>query len=157
MDPVLLDYLWIVWIALILIFGVVEIFTLDFTFLMLAVGSVGGLLTSLFGGPAWLQVIVAAVLTLALLFFVRPPLLRALRSGGDPTPSNVDALLGLVGSTSTAFVDGAGQVKLTNGETWTARLVPAASDSALVIGDRVRVVAIEGATAIVEPIEGSLP
>jgi membrane protein implicated in regulation of membrane protease activity len=115
------------------------------------------LLASLFGAGWWLQIIVAAVLSLALLFLVRPPLLRALRSGGDPTPSNVDALLGAEGAASTAFVDGAGQVKLVNGETWSARLTGIASDNPVTIGDHVRVVAIEGATAIVEPTERTAP
>lgn len=153
MDPSLLHYAWVGWIVLILLFGVVEIFTLDFIFLMFAVGGVGGLVVSLFDSPLWLQIIVAAVLSIALLFFVRPPLLRVLRAGGDETPSNVDALFGIAGTVTTAFTDGSGQAKLANGETWTARLSPSVGELPLVIGDRVRVVAIEGATAIVEPTE----
>ena len=146
-----IQFAWIVWLALALIFVVVEVFTLDFTFLMLAVGSVGGLLASLFGAEWWLQILVTALLALALLFTVRPPLLRALRKGGDPTPSNVEALLGLPGTITTAFVDGVGYVKLANGETWTAKAPPLGSDAALPIGTKVTVVAIEGATAVVEP------
>ena len=46
-----------VWIGLVLLLGVVEIFTLDFIFIMLAAGAAGGALTSgrdvNLGRPAW--------------------------------------------------------------------------------------------------------
>ncbi|CAN5210454.1 NfeD family protein [soil metagenome] len=147
-----LHFAWIVWLALILIFLVIEVFTLDMTFLMLAIGSIGGLLSSLFGAAVWGQIAVAVVLALLLIFLLRPRLLRALRRGGDPTPTNVEALLGLTGTVTHAFVEGAGTAKLANGETWTARVVPAASEFPIAIGARVVVVAIEGATAVVEPL-----
>ena len=107
---VLNDYAWVAWIALILVFVIVEVTTLEFTFLMLAIGSVGGLLAGLFGAPWWLQAIIAAVLAVLLLFTVRPPLLRALRRGGDPTPSNVEALLGLRGTVVVPIGSDPGQV-----------------------------------------------
>lgn len=153
----LLQFAWIVWVALILVFGVIEIFTLDLTFLMLALGSVGGLVASLFEAPWWLQIIVAAAVALLLLLLVRPPLLRALRSGGDETPTNVDALLGMSATATRAFESGAGEVKLANGERWTARLLPADVGVDVRAGDRVTVVAIEGATAVVEPNERIIP
>ncbi len=73
----LTDWAWIFWIVLILVFAIIEISTLEFTFLMLAIGSLGGLVSGLFGLPWWAQFIVAFVLALLLLFAVRPPLLRA--------------------------------------------------------------------------------
>ncbi|MBF4462325.1 MULTISPECIES: NfeD family protein [unclassified Rathayibacter] len=155
MDTVL-DYAWILWIALILVFVVVEMLTLDFTFLMLAVGSVGGLAAGLFGTPFGVQVIVAAVLSALLLFAVRPPLLRLLKRGGDPTPTGAEALLGLSGSVVLGG-SGASQVKLANGETWTARLSPLVESRTLGVGERVVVTAIEGATAVVVPAERSTP
>lgn len=155
---VLNDYAWIAWIALILVFVIIEVTTLELTFLMLSIGSVGGLLVGLFGGPWWLQAIVAGVLAVMLLFTVRPPLLRALRRGGDPTPSNVEALLGLRGTVVVPLGPEPGQVKLSNGETWTARLLPtppASADpgSVLDTGSPVVVTAIEGSTALVVPAE----
>ncbi|PPF12301.1 NfeD family protein [Rathayibacter sp. AY1A5] len=150
------QYAWILWLALILIFVIVEMITLEFTFLMLAVGSIGGLLTGLVGAPFWVQVPVAAVLAALLLFTVRPSLLRLLKRGGDPTPSGADALLGLSGSVVLAG-PGAGQVKLANGETWTVRLSPLVEDRTLGVGERVVVTAIEGATAVVVPAERSTP
>jgi membrane protein implicated in regulation of membrane protease activity len=147
---------WVVWLALILIFLVLEIFTLDFTFLMLAVASIAGVLAALFGVPWFFQLLIVGALAIILLFAVRPPLIRALRKGADETPSNVEALIGLRGTVSTAFIAGSGHVKLSNGETWTARLAGsmlAGSTENLVLADPVVVVAIEGATAVVAPLE----
>ncbi|GAA0961422.1 NfeD family protein [Frigoribacterium faeni] len=154
---VVTQYAWIVWIALILLFVVVEVTTLELTFLMLAVGSAGGLVARLLGSPWWLQIVIAAVVAVLLLFTVRPALLRALKQGGDPTPSNVDALLGLRGTVVVPIGDDAGQVKLTNGDTWTARLLtappgPGEPHQALDTGAPVVVTAIQGSTALVVPV-----
>jgi membrane protein implicated in regulation of membrane protease activity len=86
------------------------------------------------------------------LFAVRPALLRALKHGGDPTPTNVDALIGLVGVVTNDYTGNASHAKLANGETWTARL---ADSGTLVEGETVRVTAIEGATAVVTRTEGT--
>ena len=149
----LTEYAWIFWIVLILVFAIIEISTLEFTFLMLAGGSLGGLVSGLFGLPWWAQFIVAFVLALLLLFAVRPPLLRALRKGGDPARSNVDALLGLSGVVTNDFSGNAAHVKLANGEVWTARPSNQTGDRALVEGEKVVVTAIEGATAVVVPAD----
>ena len=147
----LVTYSWIVWIALILIFGIIELTTLEFTFLMLAIGSFGGLLSGFAGVPWWVQIIIAAVLSVLLLFALRPALLRRLKKGGDPALSNVDALIGLRGTVTTDYSGNANHVKLANGETWTARL--ANPDHSLAEGEKVVVIQIEGATAVVVPAE----
>lgn len=152
----LVTYSWIVWIALILIFGIIELTTLEFTFLMLAIGSFGGLLSGFAGAAWWVQIIIAAVLSVLLLFALRPALLRRLKRGGDPALSNVDALIGLAGVVTNDFSGNAQHAKLANGETWTARLGTQATpgtDRPLVEGERVVVIAIEGATAVVVPAE----
>jgi len=120
MDVFAANYAWVVWLVLILIFITIEMVTLDLTFLMISLGSLGGLVSGLFGVPWWGQLVIAAVLSMVLLLGIRPPLLRVLKRGGDPTLSNVDALLGqdghIVSSTGPLA-----QVRLANGETWTAR------------------------------------
>lgn len=152
----LTDYAWILWLGLILVFLIVEMSTLEFTFLMIALGSLGGLVSGLLGLPWWAQVVLAAVLALALLLAVRPPLLRRLKRGGDPTRTLVEALIGMEGSVIHDFVDGRGQVKLSVGETWTARVAPAPKKE-LQVGDRIVVTSIEGATAVVAPVKGNAP
>lgn len=155
-------YAWIVWAALILLFIIVEVATVEFVFLMLAVGAAAGLITSAVGGPFWLAVLVAAVVSVLLLFTVRPPMLRALKRGGDPTPSNVEALLGLRGEVVLPLTPdpgprALGQVKLTNGETWTARMLAPDGTRTLDTGTAVVVTAIEGSTAVVVPAERTTP
>ena len=145
----LTDFAWIFWLGLILIFLIVEVSTLEFTFLMIALGSLGGLISGLFGAAWWAQIIVACVLALLLLLAVRPPLLRLLKRGGDPAKTLVDALIGIGGIVTTDFVNGQGHAQLANGETWTARLSPIEHNQNVEIGDRVLVTEIDGATAVV--------
>jgi membrane protein implicated in regulation of membrane protease activity len=148
------DFAWIVWLVLILLFVTIEMVTLDLTFLMIAGGSLGGLFSGLLGAPWWLQLIIAAALTITLLFGIRPPLLRLLKRGGDPAKTNVDALLGIDGRVvSTVGMSAGGQVRLANGETWTARLSPGIDQQVVEPGARVLVTAIDGATAVVIPAE----
>ncbi|MCU1543596.1 MAG: NfeD family protein [Microbacteriaceae bacterium] len=153
----LADYAWVVWICLILLFLVVEVFTLDFTFLMIGVGSIAGLAASFTPLAFWVQVVIAAIVSVLLIFAVRPPLLRRLRRGEDPTKSNIDALIGQGGMVTTDFAAGSGYVKLANGETWTSRLSEVSADTALEVGDRVVVISIDGATAVVAPVERTTP
>jgi membrane protein implicated in regulation of membrane protease activity len=155
MTEFLASYAWILWVGLILVFLIVEMFTLEFTFLMLAIGSVGGLVSQLVGVPWYWQILIAAAISVLLIFTIRPPLLRALRRGGDPLKTNVAALLGIEGTVTQTIADGIGQVKLSNGDQWTAKLSPDISAIVALVGDRVIVTAIEGATAVVVPAERS--
>ena len=150
------QWAWIGWLVLILAFLVIEMLTLDFTFLMLSIGGLAGLGADLLGAPVWLQVIVAAAVAAVLVLVLRPPLLRRLRRGEDPALSNIDALVGLTGTVVSTVSGHGGQVKLSNGDLWTAR----AETGELDPGTRVRVSRIEGATAVVHaqtPTGTSLP
>lgn len=146
-------YAWLFWLALVLIFVIVEVVTVDFTFLMIALGSLGGLISGLFGLPVWVQIVIAAVLAVLLLFLVRPWLKRLLERGSDKALSNVEALLGQTAVVTTEFVDGQGHAKLSNGEIWTAKLSEASEPKKITVGDSVVVMAIDGATATVVPAE----
>jgi membrane protein implicated in regulation of membrane protease activity len=138
---------WIVWLVVILLFLVIEMLTVELTFLMLALGGIVGLVTDLGGAPPWVQVIVAAVSAIALVVFLRPRLLRRLQRSADARPSNVEALLGLEGLVLATVSRATGQVKLSNGDVWTARTD--SDDIRLDPGTRVEVARIDGATAVV--------
>jgi membrane protein implicated in regulation of membrane protease activity len=144
------SYAWIIWLALILVFIIIEVVTVDFIGLMLAVGGLGGLIVSLFHAPFWLQVVIAAAIALLLLFTVRPPLKRFLQRGGDRAKTLVDALPGQVATVVLDFNGNPNLAKLANGETWTVKLEDPAS-SPLQEGDHVVVTAINGSTATVAP------
>lgn len=149
------QFAWIGWLVLILIFLVIEMLTLDFTFLMLSIGGVAGLGSDLIGAPIWLQVIIAAAVAAVLVLVLRPPLLARLRRGEDPTPSNVAALIGLSGRVLSTVSAHGGEVKLTNGDTWTARGDALGGGSAIEPGTVIRVIRIDGATAYVRPEQQS--
>ncbi|WP_308159096.1 NfeD family protein [Curtobacterium sp. ISL-83] len=146
----------VVWIGLVLVLGVVEIFTLDFVFIMLAAGAAGGLIAALLGAPWWLSAIIAAVLALLLLALVRPRLVQALSRNADPHRTGVDGLIGLTGTVAVAFTaTNPGQVRLANGETWSARIAVGSSDRTPPLGTPVVVESIEGSTAVVRLTEGA--
>lgn len=147
------DWAWIGWLVLILAFLVIEMLTLDFTFLMLSIGGLAGLGSGLLGAPLWLQVIVAGVVAAILVLFLRPPLLRRLRRGEDPTPSNVDALIDLHGRVVATVSANGGQVKLSNGDVWTAR----SESGELEPGTPIHVSRIDGATAVVRSDSPTAP
>jgi membrane protein implicated in regulation of membrane protease activity len=139
------DYGWALWVAFAVVLGLVEVTTLDLTFLMLAAGAAGGAAAALVGTPVAVQVAVALVVAVAMLGVVRPVALRHLRTPAA-TRTGVAAL---VGSDAVALerVDAhGGRIKL-KGEVWSAR----AYDPGLVIeaGKSVEVVQIDGATAVV--------
>ncbi|BDI22648.1 NfeD family protein [Herbiconiux sp. L3-i23] len=146
--PDLTQFAWIAWLVVILVCVIIELLSLEFTFLMIAAGSVGGLATNLLGGPWWLQILVALALSVLLILTIRPLLLRVMHRGADPTPSNVDALLGMAGRVVLAIGETGGQARLANGETWTAHLAPGTSDP-LDAGTPVVVTRIQGSTAFV--------
>ncbi|MBG6237972.1 membrane protein implicated in regulation of membrane protease activity [Mycetocola sp. CAN_C7] len=148
-----IQYSWVIWLVLILLFITIEMLSLEFTFLMLAIGSSIGLLSGLLGVPWWGQLIIGAAASVLLLLLVRPSLLRALRKGEDPTKSNIDALLGARGLVVQTVSGHGGQVKLANGELWTAMVAVDSPATSLEPGTAVRVLAIDGATAVVAPQE----
>lgn len=149
-------YMWIIWLALILVFVIIEMLTLDFIFLMLGAGSLVGLVAELANAPWWAQIIIAGIAAVLLLTLVRPPLLRRIRRGADNTPSNLGAVLGMSGFALTPVSALDGLVKLANGETWTARVDTERASDVIPEGSAVRVLVINGATAVVVPEKESV-
>lgn len=158
MLPDLTQYLWILWLSLAVVFVIIELITLEFTFLMLAAGTlVGGLGANLLGAPWWLQIALAAIVSALLLFTIRPLLLRALRRNSPVVLTNVDALTGMAARVTSPFTEGMGEVKLENGETWTARLSPGTPDASAALGTHVTVIAVHGAIVEVAPQASTPP
>lgn len=149
----LTQYAWIAWLVVALICFIIEMVTLEFTFLMIGLASVAGLVSSITGLPVWAQVLVAAAAALLLLFLVRPKLLQRLHESGDLNLQGVEALIGMAGEVTRMFERGAGEVTLANGDVWTARLSTAVQPRDPDVGERIVVTAIEGATAVVVPAQ----
>lgn len=141
---------WLWWFIGAMALGVLEIFTLDLTFAMLAAGALAGGGAALLGAPWWLAAIVFAVVSGLMFVLLRPHLLTMLGKKSPLIEMNSNALVGREARTLDQITEYAGRVKL-NGEVWSARTRDDAPE--IPEGSEVTVVAISGATAIVAPEE----
>ena len=139
---------WLIWLAVALVAGTVEVLTLDLIFLMVAGGAVAAAIAAAFGAPVVVDVLVFAVTSALLLLAARPPLLAYVRRSVPGTPTGPAALVGSEGEVLVPVSRDGGRVKLA-GEVWTAR--SAAGGLPLEVGSQVKVVRIDGATAVVAP------
>lgn len=140
------EHAWLIWIGLALVAGLIEVATVDFVFLMLAGGALAAAGADLIGLGAPLQVVAFAVASGLLLAVARPPLKAW--AAGELTVTGTAALIGADARVLEPVSEKTGLVKL-SGETWTARIAP--GGRTLEVGSTVRVVGIEGATAVVAP------
>jgi membrane protein implicated in regulation of membrane protease activity len=139
---------WAVWLGLSMVLGVAELASLDLVLLMLAVGALAGMGAALLDLDVWLQILAAAVASIAMLAFVRPSFVKRLHSG----PDLQHGFTGLVGKEGVAVAEvtaQGGQIKLA-GEIWTAR--PYDEYAVIPVGAKVQVFEIRGATAYVHEV-----
>ncbi len=137
MDPVI----W-VWLALAIIFIVIEIFAPGFIFACFVIGSVAAGVTATFSDSYILQIIVFAVVSVVLIPLTRP--LAAKITKPAPVITNVDGLVGKVGYVKNEVSETAGQI-VVDDQVWQARsTTPIGPDK------KVKVVAVEGAKLKVE-------
>lgn len=126
---------------------VAELFTLDFVLIMLGVGALAAAGAGALGANTVLQSIIFGVVSLLGLVTVRPMIRRRLQ--GDPefdTPMGIEAIEGTEAIVVEPVSRDAGMIKI-GGELWSARCRDATQ--IIEVGQRVRVVRIEGATAFV--------
>ncbi len=134
---------WIWWLIAAIVLLVAELFTGTFVLLMLGVGALAASVAGLAGAPGWVMVLVFAVVSALSLWLARPWINKRF---------NKDKEVGL------AVIEGAdvlvveridqdhGMVKI-EGELWRAR--PYDVGQTYEPGERVRVVKVDGATALV--------
>lgn len=130
----------------------IEIFTLDLTFALIGIGALVGAGVALAGAPLWASVLAAAGVSLAGIVVVRPIALRHLRRLPIGARTGVDALPGTEGLALTEISTDDGRMKL-RGEEWSARLDPDITSIPVPGGTRLVVTRIDGATALVHPID----
>lgn len=135
----------IVWFIIALVLACLELAAGELTFLMLACGALAGAGASLLGAPEWANVAVFAVAALGLVVFLRPALRRRMHQplALDTSPQ---ALVGATATVLEPITPAGGQVRV-NGDIWSAKPVDFTTEFA--VGERVMVVRIDGATAVV--------
>jgi membrane protein implicated in regulation of membrane protease activity len=144
------DNVWAAWLGIAVVLGLAELASLEFTLLMLAGGAVVAAgVAALFPQLLWLQIIVALVISGAMLAAIRPSLIRKLHPGVElkTGTAHVIGRSGVV--VKEIHPDGGGSIKL-GGELWTA--LPYDGTSTIPPGSRVEVMEIDGATAVVYPV-----
>jgi membrane protein implicated in regulation of membrane protease activity len=143
------DNAWAAWLGLALLLSVAELASLDLVLVMLAVGALAGMLTSLATDSVTAQIVAAVATSVAMLAVVRPGLTRRLHSGPDLVLGPA-TLIGKQAVTPVRLsAHQGGQLKI-DGELWTAKPY----DELMVIepGQTVEVLKIKGATAYVHPV-----
>lgn len=146
---------WAIWVSLAALLGIAEILSLDLVLIMLASGALAGAGVALVApGLWWLQIMVAAVVSLLMLVLLRPTLLRHVRNLPGYR-SSVDKMVGSTGTASSEITSRpTGEVKI-DGQSWTARSFD--EDMVIEVGTEVEVYEIDGAIAVVYPKHGQLP
>jgi membrane protein implicated in regulation of membrane protease activity len=137
---------WLLWLIATGLFVAGEVVTLDLVLLMFAGGALGGMAVALAGGAVALQLVAFIAVAVALLAVVRPIAKRHLV---DSTPLQLDGVDVLVGRTATVTraVDASGGRIRMGADEWSARSQH--RGEAFAVGETVRILQIDGATAIV--------
>ena len=81
----------VIWIAAIVVFGIVEAVTVGLVSIWFVLGAVAGLLAAVLGAALWVQIVLFFVVSIAALAATRPLVQRMLRR--DETPTNADRVL----------------------------------------------------------------
>jgi membrane protein implicated in regulation of membrane protease activity len=136
---------WVWWLVGAAALGIPLVVTAMPEFGMLAAGAVAAAVAAGLGGDLVVQVLVFAVVSVALIAVVRPIATRH-RSQRPQLATGIDALKGKQAVVLERVDSAGGRIKLA-GEVWSARSLD--TGRAFEVGQEVDVVDIEGATAIV--------
>lgn len=138
------DHDWTTWLGLAVVLALVELASLDLVLLMFAVGALTAAVVAALGGPIWLAIPIFALVSLLLLFVVRPSVVEKLHAGPTLATGHV-ALIGTSAVVVEPVDKHGGRIQLA-GELWSAR---ALGDITHDTGSEVFVTSIDGATAVV--------
>lgn len=134
------------WLGLFLLAVIFEAATVDFVAIWFAVGSVPAFILAIVGAPVWLQIATFLIITIVLIAFTRPYMMKYFKTNQIKTNAQ-----SVIGKTATVYEEilpnEIGAVKL-RGQVWSA-----ISDSKIEVGTEVRILEIEGVKLIVEAIK----
>ncbi|HEY8787739.1 MAG TPA: NfeD family protein [Actinopolymorphaceae bacterium] len=140
-------------IAALALVGADMLIGLDFWLLMFGMGALAGAGVVALGAGTPVALIVAAVVSLVMLFLVRPPVLKRLHAGPDLRLEPMRELLGRHTRATGPISDNAGQV-IFDGVVWTAR--PYIETTTIPAGTPVEVFDVDGVTVLVHPLDDEL-
>lgn len=135
------------WLALVVIFTLIEIFTMGLTTLWFALGAAIMIFLGRLPIPFAVQILIFLIISIILLLLTRPILIKKMKTGTEKT--NTDSLIGkkaLVVKSISEFEKG--EIKI-NGIVWSAKTE---DGSSIPENSQCEIVKIEGVTAIVKLI-----
>ena len=140
-----------IWMALVIIFLVVELVTVGLTTIWLAGGALVAFILAAVGADFWIQLVAFFVVSFVLIFFTRPIAVKYFNTRRIRT--NREELSGQrIKVTRRIDNRSAEGTALAKGLEWSARAV---SDDMIIEKDTlVKVIRIEGVKLIVEPVAG---
>ncbi len=148
------DHAWALWLSLAFLLAVAEVLSLDLVLIMLAVGALAAAGVAVIApGLWWLQILVAAGVSVGTLLLLRPTLMARVRNLPGYR-SSTDKMIGSSGVAVSQIDRSGGEIKV-DGQSWTAR--PYSSDLVIEPGEEIEVYEIDGAIAVVYPKHGALP
>ena len=141
---------WWIWVALVIVFAVIEVCTLGLVTVWFAIASLIMVFLSFLKIPFSIQILIFLIISAVLLVFTRPLAVKKFKIGREKT--NVDGLIGkhaLVTKKIEEFQTGQARV---GGQIWTAR-----SENGVEIaeGAKCEILRIEGVQLIVKYLEVS--
>lgn len=82
----------IFWLIVVVVMLICEIFSMGLTTIWFSIGAVVSAITSVFGAPLWLQIMLFCVVSVVVMLLVRPFAMKVIDK--NRTKTNVDALVG---------------------------------------------------------------
>ena len=147
MAELILGNMTFIWVAAIVIFIVIEIFTQGLTSIWFAGGALGGCIAAIAGAGPLLQVVVFIIVSILLIIATRPFKKKMDRR---IQKTNVETVIGQVAFVEEEIPAGqTGRVRL-DGKIWTAKSI---GGDQIFAGERVTVRDIQGVTLTVERLK----
>ena len=138
---------WIVWLAIIIILTAIELLSINLTTIWFVVSGIVALAASFLTDNYLIQFAIFVILGVILLVTTKPLLVKKLKSKKEPT--NLDKVIGMEGTVTEKITKREnGEVKV-DGKKWTAY-----ADSAIKVGEIIKVLEINGVKLKVEKVEG---
>ncbi|MDR0952842.1 MAG: NfeD family protein [Elusimicrobiota bacterium] len=140
---------YIYWLILGIVLIIGEILTMDFSLTCFGIAALVAALLSWLGLNIYWQLTAAAITIFVLLFTLRPFMLKYLNKNGKDFKSNIEALIGKKAEVfNVQNEDKTKALVKIDADQW-----PVISNKPLVVGDKVKVESIDGATLIVKKEE----
>lgn len=141
-----MEYAWILWFFIAIVFAVIEILNVSFFMIWFGVGSLFSMVISLFTTNLIIQFLTFFIVSIILLFMTRK--LTSKFSKGEVTHTNINAVIGKIGIVTKDIIqfDKPGLVKV-SGEIWSAIAV---DRNPILKNETIKVIKVEGVKLIVQ-------